>query len=136
MKNVAKLVMLVAVALSASMAHAMTGAQLEKLCSFWNGSITEKGVTAATYGTGYNLATACQLYLDGWRDGVTGTMGANDKGVTGTYTFEKGVTGSQLVKVFTQYIANHPEEENKQAGDVVYHAITSSGLLTVVTEQK
>ena len=63
-------------------------------------------------------------------------MGVNDKGYMGTYTWEDGVTGSQLVKVFNNYIGNHPEEENKPTGDAVFHAMTSSGLLTVVTDQK
>ena len=35
-------------------------------------------------------------------------MGVNDKGYMGTYTWEDGVTGSQLVKVFNNYVGSHP----------------------------
>lgn len=143
MKSIAvKLIILVvAVTLSASMANAITGAQLEKLCSSWTTSVIT-GIQTVGAGKMYatldefRAAVACQLYMDGWRDGIKGTLGTDDKGVIGTYTVETGVTGPQMVKVFTQYIANHPEEENKPVGDVLYHAMTSSGLLTVVTDQK
>ena len=68
--------------------------------------------------------------------GIKGRWELMTRGSWAPIPFEKGVTGSQLVKVFTQYIANHPEEKNKPSGDVLYHAMTGSGLLTIVTEQK
>jgi len=133
--------LVVAVTLPASMANAITGAQLEKHCSSWTvdiGTASQNvgaGKTYASLGE-FRDAVFCQGFVVGYAVGIKGTMGADDKGVMGTYTIEKGVTGSQLVKVFTQYIANHPEEENKPSGDVLYHAMTGSGLLTIVTEQK
>jgi hypothetical protein len=144
MKSIAvKLITLVvAVTLSASMASAATAAGLESLCNSWNGSVLVPtnyqigGADNTKLVSTLEKAAMCQFYMDGWRDGIAGTLGTDDKGVTGTYTVEKGVTGPQMVKVFVQYIANHPEEENKPAGDVLYHAMTGSGLLTIVTEQK
>jgi hypothetical protein len=62
-------------------------------------------------------------------------MGTDDKGVLGTYTIEKGVTSPQAVKVFTLYLSNHPEEENKLAGDVLFRAMTQAGLLAVVPQK-
>ena len=137
----AQLIMVVAVALLASMANAaMTGAKLEKACSAWTADVMppqqiKPGKSYETWDQ-FQRATFCEGYILGYGIGVKGTMGADDKGVMGTYTIEKGVTASQIVKVFKQYIANHPEEENKPAGDVLYHAMTSSGLLTVVVEKK
>ncbi len=137
----AQLVMVVAVTLSASMANAaMTGAQLEKVCNSWRTDVSPADLVgqgkAYENWTDYNRATFCQGFIFGYGFGIKGAMGSDDKGTMGTYTIEKGVTGPQLVKVFTQYIASHPEEENKPAGDVLYHAMTSSGLLTVVVEKK
>jgi len=132
--------MVVALTLSASIANASTGAQLEKQCSSWTvdvGTPFRVG-SGQTYANVDELRNAvfCQAFVFGYAIGINHTMGTDDKGVMGTYTIEKGVTASQLVKVFVQYIANHPEEENKPAGDVLYHAMTSSGLLTVVVEKK
>jgi hypothetical protein len=133
-------VMVVALTLSASMASAITGAQLEKLCNSWtvDASLAASVGPGKTYENldGFRNATWCQAYIGGYGAGIKGAMGADDKGIMGTYTIEQGVTPPQVVKVFKQYIANHPEEENKPAGDVLYHAMTSSGLLTVVVEKK
>lgn len=137
----AQLVLVVAVTLSASMAKAaMTGASLEKLCNSWtvDASLAASVGPGKTYENldGFRNATWCQAYIGGYGAGIKGAMGADAKGIMGTYTIEQGVTPPQVVKVFKQYIANHPEEENKPAGDVLYHAMTSSGLLTVVVEEK
>ncbi|HLM83482.1 MAG TPA: Rap1a/Tai family immunity protein [Terriglobales bacterium] len=137
----AQLIMVVAATLLASIANAaMTGANLETDCSAWTTSVMpsqqiKPGEAYETWNQ-FQRATFCEGYVLGYGVGVKGTMGADDKGVMGTYTIEKGVTASQVIKVFKQYISNHPEEENKPAGDVLYHAMTSSGLLTVVVEKK
>ena len=116
--------LLVVLTLSASIASAGTGANLEKQCSSWTVDVGTPFQVGAgkTYANVDELRNAvfCQGFVFGYAVGIKGTMGADDKGVMGTYNIEKGVTGSQLVKVFTQYIANHPEEENKPAGDALY----------------
>jgi hypothetical protein len=119
-------VMVVALTLSASLCFADT-AKFEKTCSEW---------VAPVDSSSSSRAIACQLFMEGWKNGIQGTMGANSAGEIGTYTFDSGVTGPQLVKVFKLYIAAHPEEENKPTGDTIYHAVTGSGLLTVVVEEK
>jgi hypothetical protein len=126
MTNGLKLIMVVALTLSASLSFADT-AQFEKHCSEWFVPIT---------GSSSPHAIACQEFMAGWKNGIEGTMGANSTGEIGTYTFENDVTAPQMVKVFKLYIEAHPEEENKPTGDTIYHAMTSSGLLTVVVEKK
>lgn len=137
----AQLVAVVVLTLSASMANAtMAASKLESLCRFWTVDVNQGGEIGAgkTYENlnEFRNAVFCQAYITGYGSGVQGTMGANDKGIMGTYTIEKGVTPTQVIKVFNQYIANHPEEENKPAGDTLYHAMTNAGLLTVVVEEK
>jgi len=58
----------------------------------------------------------CSGYMDGWKAGLDGTLTPDPK--TSTFlviTVEDGVTGLQMAKVFSLYMANHPEEENKPA---------------------
>ncbi len=135
-RSVLKLIMMVALTLSASIVMAYPAANLGKVCNDWNGSVSEGGHYSMSEPMTLAHAYGCEFFITGYALGIKGTMGADDKGVIGTYTFEKGVTPSQLVKVFTLYLSNHPEEENKQAGDVIFHALTNAGLLTVVTNQK
>jgi hypothetical protein len=137
----AQLVMVFAVMLSAAMANAtMATSKLETFCRSWTTDVNQGGEVGAgkTYEnlSEFRAAIFCQAYITGYGSGIKGTMGADDKGIMGTYTIENGVTVSQVIKVFNQYIANHPEEENKPAGDTIYHALTNSGLLTVVVEKK
>jgi len=82
------------------------------------------------------LHLACLSYIQGWAQGIEGAMGANDKGVLGTYTFLGEPTCEQIKEVFLRYLSKHPEEAKARAGDVLYHAVTQAGLLTVVTAQK
>ncbi|MGO9866039.1 MAG: PEGA domain-containing protein [Terriglobales bacterium] len=136
MKLVSKLIVLVALAFSAQFVHAATtAANLEKLCNDWSGDVNAGG--------GYSLsqpmilvhATACETFITGYLYGINGTMGTDDKGVLGTYRVEKGVTSPQAVKVFTLYLSNHPEEENKVVGDVIFRAMTQAGLLTLAPQK-
>jgi len=55
----------------------------------------------------------CRGYVVGWREGIEGTLTTEDKGMVQTVTFEDGVTDEQMAKVFVQYMASHPKEENK-----------------------
>lgn len=105
--------MVVALALSASMAHAQSvkAVALERECKNWNGSI-HRSVLQKT--------VDCQIYVKAWVDGMN---------AIGTYRFDRTATLGQTIKVFNLYIANHPEEENLPAGKVLLHSMTSSGLL-------
>ncbi|MGA3200726.1 MAG: PEGA domain-containing protein [Halobacteriota archaeon] len=135
MKLVSKLIVLVALAFSAPFVHAAyTAANLEKLCNDWSGDVNAGGYSLSQPMILVH-ATACESFITGYVYGIKGTMGTDDKGVLGTYTIEKGVTSPQAVKVFTLYLSNHPEEENKLAGDVLFRAMTQAGLLAVVPQK-
>ncbi len=115
MKNRTSWVVIVAVIVfSASMAHAapMQAVGLEKVCRNYNG--TTHSVVLHPI-----KSDECATYVKAWADGISSA---------GIYKFN--TTIGQIVRVFNVYIANHPEELNKPAGDVLLHAMTNSGLFT------
>jgi PEGA domain-containing protein/Ssp1 endopeptidase immunity protein Rap1a len=73
----------------------------------------------------------CRGYMSGWYRGVQDTLTYNDKGVLSTVTFEEGVAGAQIAKVFVIYMANHPEEENKPSHVALMHAMLDDGLVSL-----
>ncbi len=95
---------------------------LHSICKRWIASAPDKPA---------GLDNACQGYMVGWSWGVEGTMTPDDNGFIGTVTFEDGVTGIQMAKVFVLYIENHPEEENKPAHVALMHAMLDSKLVTL-----
>jgi hypothetical protein len=78
----------------------------------------------------------CVGYINGWLGGIEGVLVPDDKGILGTVTFEGGVTSLQVTKVFVLYMENHPEEENKPAHIVLWHAMLDSKLVTLVAPGK
>jgi hypothetical protein len=68
--------------------------------------------------------------------GVEDTLVSDDKGFLQTVTFEDGVTPIQMAKVFSLYLDNHPEEENKPAQVALMHAMLNSGLVALVSPGK
>ena len=81
-------------------------------------------------------ATKCLSYIEGWLEGIGGTLITDDKGFLQTVTIEDGVTANQVAKVFVLYMENHPEEENKRRQVALMHAMTNAGLVTMVSPGK
>src|ERR1039458_3809995 len=114
------------------------------LCSFASGKTTGevsasqlakgcKNALSADFLTNPDPANAwCYGYMSGWYRGVQDTRTYNDKGLLSTVTFEEGVVGPQIAKVFVVYIANHPEEENKPSHVALMHATLDAGSVALV----
>src|SRR5271155_2742630 len=94
-----------------------------------------KNASSDDFTSSPNPANAwCRGYMSGWYRGVQDTLTYNDKGVLSTVTFEEGVAGPQIAKVFVVYIANHPEEENKPSHVALMHAMLDAGLVTLASQ--
>ncbi len=78
----------------------------------------------------------CLNYIDGWLEGIDGTLISNDKGFLQTVTVEDGVTALQAAKVYVLYMNNHPEEENKPRQVALWHAMLNAGLVALVSPGK
>jgi len=76
-------------------------------------------------------AFKCLSYIEGWLEGIQGTLINDDKGFLQTVTIEDGVTATQVAKVFVLYMENHPEEENKPRQVALMHAMLNAGLVTL-----
>jgi hypothetical protein len=76
-------------------------------------------------------ALKCLSYIDGWLEGVGGTLSPDEKGFVQITTIEDGVTAPQAAKVFVLYMENHPEEENKPRQVALMHAMLNAGLVTL-----
>jgi hypothetical protein len=100
---------------------------LQGVCKRWIASVQDKPA---------GLDNACQGYMIGWSWGVEGTMTPDNNGFVGTVTFEDGVTGVQMARVFVLYIENHPEEENKPAHVALMHAMLDARLVTLSSPGK
>jgi hypothetical protein len=74
----------------------------------------------------------CRGYMSGWYRGTQDMLTYNDKGFLSAVTFEEGVGGAQIAKVFIMYMANHPEEENKPSHVALMHAMLDAGLVALV----
>jgi hypothetical protein len=111
-----------------------TAADLKVPCSAWIANF-QVPIPQQTPFQSYQ-AGKCAGYLGGWQMGVEGTLVSDDKGLLQTVTFEDGVTPIQMAKVFSLYLDNHPEEENKPAQVALMHAMLGSGLVTLVSPGK
>jgi hypothetical protein len=74
--------------------------------------------------------------LNGWSWGIEGLLMPDDNGFVGVVSFEEGVTGLQMAKVFVLYIENHPEEENKPAHLALMRSMLDAKLVTVASPGK
>jgi hypothetical protein len=111
-----------------------TAADLQVPCKAWIPNF-QIAITQQTAFQSYQ-AGKCAGFVGGWQMGVEGTLAADDKGFLQTVTFEDGVTAIQMAKVFSFYMDNHPEEENKPAQVALMHAMLDAKLVTLVSPGK
>ena len=100
-----------------------TAGQLQTICQ-----ATTKTGTLTTEDT---LSVGmCVGYIGGWIDGVNGVF-VKVEGKFVMVVFAKDVTVPQVIRVFSKFITEHPEFENKGADEVLPSVLLASKLMGV-----
>jgi len=82
-------------------------------------------------------ADKCLWYINGWLEGVDGTLISDDKGVLQTATVTVTVEYSQtysptlleIARAYVLYIHDHPQEKDKLRQDALRDAMLDAGFL-------
>lgn len=123
------LVFLLGISAPPSKAAPMTAGNLANQCRYADDQRPAEPTNEIVYETGH-----CVGYVTGLIESIP--LGARVRdGMVHSYAWEDNITVGQVIRVFLQFIKNHPELENKWALIEMLDACESAGILHAITKK-